>query len=96
MPWDPIRFNEPNNIVLRSKNCTRRLSDTVGDDIEAQTCRQCQYILNSAKFIRFMERNNQDDLPQHTPWKYMNWRQLRGALIRYRENYNVLKLKVVI
>jgi hypothetical protein len=99
IPWDPIRFNGPNRIVLRSKNCNKRLrvSDAAGDesdDIKARTCHQCRYIPNSMKFKRFMERNNRDDLPQHTPWKYMNWRQLRQTLIKYRKNYNELKLKV--
>jgi hypothetical protein len=94
MPWDPIRFNGPNHIVLRSKNCNKQLSDVVGDDIKARTCHQCQYIPNSVKFKRFMERNSRDELPQRTPWKYMNWRQLRQTLIKNRENFNVLKLKV--
>ena len=76
IPWDPIRFHGPNRIVLRSKNCKKRLSDAAGDDIKARACHQCRYIPNSTKFKRFMERNNQDELPQHTPWKYMNWRQL--------------------
>ena len=29
---------------------------------------------------RFMEQKNCYELPLRTPWKYMNWRQLRQAL----------------
>ena len=34
MSWDPIRFDMPNRIVLRSNNCNKRLSNTAGDDIK--------------------------------------------------------------
>ena len=94
MPWDPVGFNGSNQIMLRSKTCKEKLSDSDGDDIKARVCRQCQYIPNSAKFLKFMERNNEANLSHHVPWKYMNWRQMRQALIKYREIYNQLKLKV--
>jgi hypothetical protein len=90
LSWEPIGFESDNWLGLRSTKCKLVLKDDV---LQTHTCHACQNIPNSTSFTKFMKRAI--DAPSHTPWQYLNHKQIYGHLTKTTKDYRQLKLKVM-
>lgn len=93
LPWNLIGFQEGNFIIIQSKDdCTGSLfSDK---ERVRGSCNACFTLINSDDFRRFLSRAHQSEAKSHTPWKYLNRKQLAHLLVKSRKKVQDLHLKV--
>jgi hypothetical protein len=93
--WELERFEGSEFIIIRSHECTGKAvfssTDTHPESLFA--CRQCSNLRTALDFQKFVDRAQGDAQP-HTPWKYLNARQLRRLLFDSRKLYNRLRFEV--
>lgn len=92
--WIPIGFKGSHWIRVRSKSCHGVLSED--KEKKRQNCKACNSLLNSEELCRFMSRASKDTATPHTPYIYLNFRQMKSALIASRKMTNTLRLQVCI
>ncbi|KAF8962220.1 hypothetical protein BDZ97DRAFT_1920689 [Flammula alnicola] len=86
----PIGYEGEGYIWLQSKSCKIHL--TAMQKLNNRACDACFSLLNSKSLHQFMECAIKDVIP-HTPWKFLNARQLKNLLIVLRKKANSLKLE---
>jgi hypothetical protein len=90
--WKPIAFEENNWIRLRGDDCKTIL---VGEkELNSRVCSNCTALVHCKKLRRFMERAKGNEVPAHTPWKYLTVRQLRTLLLAAKKENEKNRLKV--
>lgn len=92
LPWKLVAFKEDKFIVIQSRDyCAGK---PVSDNEETRgTCNACSELRNSVELRRFILRASEEAKP-HTPWRYLNRRQLEELLIRTKKKVRDLSLKV--
>ena len=88
--WEPIAIENHGWLRLRSQMCAIMFHT---EDLSIQTCRACRAIPNSAHFRRFMDRASY--VSEHTPWQYLNYRQLCSVIEKVTAQNKKLRLKVL-
>jgi hypothetical protein len=92
LPWKLIGFKEDQFIIIQSRDaCTGKLISD--DEKNRKTCNGCFALLKSPNLHKFIHRASEEAKP-HTPWKYLNRRQLEELLLISKKQTNHLKLKV--
>ena len=93
LPWNLIGFRGNNFIIIQSRDdCTGFLFSAKERD--RGSCNGCFSLLNSDDLRRFISRAHQSEAKSHTPWKYLNRRQLAHLLVKSRRKIQDLRLKV--
>ena len=92
LPWKLIGFKEDQFIIIQSiDDCTGKLISD--EEKNRKTCNGCSALLKSPNLHKFIHRASEEAKP-HTPWKYLNRRQLEDILLKSKKQTNHLKLKV--
>lgn len=78
--FKPVAFDDDGWIRLRSDACKIFLYDD--HELNSRICSTCRSLLKSRKLLNFMKRAKMPDQPAHTPWKYLNARQLQRLLAK--------------
>ncbi|EDR04579.1 uncharacterized protein LACBIDRAFT_330513 [Laccaria bicolor S238N-H82] len=89
--WAPIGYEGPGWIRLQSNSCNIFLTTKI--EMNRRACAKCFSLLNSKALRKFMDRAEKDIMP-HTPWKYLNARQLKNMLTMSRKRANALHIKL--
>lgn len=91
LPWKLIGFKEDQFIIIQSRDaCAGKL--TSDDEKHRKVCNGCFALLKSPNLHKFIHRAR--EVKPHTPWKYLNRRQLEELLLKSKKETNHLKLKV--
>ena len=92
LPWKLIGFKGDQFIIIQSRDaCTGKLISD--DEKHRKACNGCFALLKSPNLHKFIHRASEEVKP-HTPWKYLNRRQLEELLLKSKKQVNHLKLKV--
>jgi hypothetical protein len=89
--WNPVGFEDSNWVRLQSKLCQIYLQTEA--EVNCRSCDSCFSLLNSKKLQDFLERAKKDTVP-HTPWKFLNARQLKNMVVLARKTATEYKFQV--
>ncbi|KDR69600.1 hypothetical protein GALMADRAFT_77244 [Galerina marginata CBS 339.88] len=92
IPWT-LNGTEGQRVRLRSKTCNRYLQGGLNSETVRAACTECIALLKDTKLKRFMERASKQPEPR-TPWKYLNFAQIRQVLMNSTKKARRLELQV--
>lgn len=91
-PWEPIGIENGNWFRLRATSCARSAVSAANDSPNI-CCSACQNIPTSDRYRKFLSRAS--SASDHTPWEYLNHRQLVAVCRTVVSENRKLRLKVM-
>ncbi|KAJ3521293.1 hypothetical protein NMY22_g12372 [Coprinellus aureogranulatus] len=90
LPWVLRMIDGPNQIRVQSRMCKINLSE---EEKETMTCSECKKLANDTRLRENMERAGQEALHSHTPYKYLNAKQMIGLTRNLQHQLKDVKMK---